>query len=284
MGNNRGTKYGLKHTSLSVDSDEFWDFDQEVMGLHDLPAIIDHILETTNSTKLKYIGHSEGTTQMFMAATLEPDYFKSKVSVFSALAPVTFMNNTKSYSLRFLAQNVEAITYLLHDVLHVKSIVPASFPLNALFTTFCTFYDPVCKFSLWMVSDREVHFDNMSRDQVYYSLFPSGCGWKNFVHYGQVIKTGGFLRYDFGHEKNLEKYGQSSPPSYDLSALADWPVALFHGTEDVLSDPIDVSTLASQIPESSLVFNRQYNMGHMTFHIGKDMSYLNDVLAVLSHY
>jgi lysosomal acid lipase/cholesteryl ester hydrolase len=62
LGNNRGTKYGLKHTTLSTDSDEFWDFDQETMGMHDLPAIIDHVLAQTNSTSLKYIGHSEGTT------------------------------------------------------------------------------------------------------------------------------------------------------------------------------------------------------------------------------
>ena len=45
--NHRGTKYGLNHTTLSTDSEEFWDFDQEVMGLNDLPAIIDYILNNT---------------------------------------------------------------------------------------------------------------------------------------------------------------------------------------------------------------------------------------------
>jgi lysosomal acid lipase/cholesteryl ester hydrolase len=73
------------------------------MGLYDLPAIIDFILNVTGTEKLKYVGHSEGTTQLFMAATLEPEYFKSKISVFLALAPVAYMKHIKSYAFQLLA-------------------------------------------------------------------------------------------------------------------------------------------------------------------------------------
>jgi len=62
MGNNRGCQYSVKHVSMDPASKEFWDFDFEDMGLKDVPAEIDFILNATSQSKLTYIGHSEGTT------------------------------------------------------------------------------------------------------------------------------------------------------------------------------------------------------------------------------
>lgn len=47
LGNNRGTRYGEWHTTLDNTTAEYWDFNQENMGLSDLPTIIDHILGVT---------------------------------------------------------------------------------------------------------------------------------------------------------------------------------------------------------------------------------------------
>ncbi len=58
LGNNRGTKYGLRHASIENGNKTFWDFDQETMGLHDVPANIEFILNKTGHKKLSYIGHS----------------------------------------------------------------------------------------------------------------------------------------------------------------------------------------------------------------------------------
>jgi len=101
---------------------------------------------------------------------------------------------------------------------------------------FCRYFDPVCKLALHQVSDRNVQLDNMERDDVYYSLFPSGCGYQNFLHYAQSIKEGGFRRYDFGEKENMEKYGQRDPPDFDLGNLKGFPIALLSGNYDVLSD------------------------------------------------
>ena len=40
-----------------------------------------------------YIGHSEGTTQFFIGASLMPDYFKDKVCLFVALAPIVRLDH-----------------------------------------------------------------------------------------------------------------------------------------------------------------------------------------------
>jgi len=47
MGNNRGCQYSVKHVSLNTSSKAFWDFDFEDMGLKDVPAEIDFILNMT---------------------------------------------------------------------------------------------------------------------------------------------------------------------------------------------------------------------------------------------
>ena len=51
------------------------------------------------------------------------------------------------------------------------------------FVIFCTLFGGICNLALNRVSDREVKLDNMARSDVYYSMFPSGCGYKNFLHY-----------------------------------------------------------------------------------------------------
>ena len=62
LGNNRGNDYSKKHLTLSPKSKEFWDFDFEDMGTQDIPAFVSFIQNATNSTKVTYVGHSEGTT------------------------------------------------------------------------------------------------------------------------------------------------------------------------------------------------------------------------------
>lgn len=93
LGNNRGNEYGMNHVKYTTDQEEFWDFDFEDMGLHDVPAFVDFILEKTKDTNpidklAAYIGHSEGTTQFFIGSSMIPDYYEEKINMFVAFAPV----------------------------------------------------------------------------------------------------------------------------------------------------------------------------------------------------
>jgi len=58
MGNNRGTRFGLKHATLDPKSAEFWEFSWEEMGTKDVPAFVDHIVSETGFKQISYIGHS----------------------------------------------------------------------------------------------------------------------------------------------------------------------------------------------------------------------------------
>lgn len=67
-------------------------FSYHELGIYDLPAIIDYILNTTRHEKIIYIGHSEGTTQFFVMAS-EKHWYNSKISLMIGLAPAAFTGN-----------------------------------------------------------------------------------------------------------------------------------------------------------------------------------------------
>ena len=97
LGNNRGNIYSRKHLWLNPDGSaedkkQFFDYSFVEMGQHDIPAKIDYILRQTEQTKLTYIGHSQGTTQMFCAlAEDDNERISSKIELFIALAPITLI-------------------------------------------------------------------------------------------------------------------------------------------------------------------------------------------------
>lgn len=104
MGNARGNVYSRKHVSYDPDGsrsdrERFWTFSWHEIGVIDIPAMIDYVLESTNQTKLFYIGHSQGTTSFFVMCSERPEY-NEKIKMMHALAPVAYMNNAISPVLR----------------------------------------------------------------------------------------------------------------------------------------------------------------------------------------
>lgn len=61
---------------------------------------------------------------------------------------------------------------------------------------------------------------NASMISFYLDHLPGGSSIEMFIHYGHNHLTPGeFHKYDFGEEGNMEHYGQSTPPDYDLSQV-----------------------------------------------------------------
>lgn len=57
---------------------------------------------------------------------------------------------------------------------------------------------------------------------------------KQYLHYSQLVKNGRFCNFDYRiPSKNIEIYGQLSPPVYDLSKVTA-PVAVHYGMNDWL--------------------------------------------------
>ena len=64
------------------------------------------------------IGHSEGTTQSFIGLTMKYNYYKEKINLFAALAPVARLYNTPSTFMRIIDSESETIKDYYVDKLH----------------------------------------------------------------------------------------------------------------------------------------------------------------------
>lgn len=98
------------------------------------------------------------------------------------------------------------------------------------------------------------------------------------------MKTETFVRYDYGPEKNKEKYGQESPPLIDLSKIHSVPIALLCGKTDVIVPIQDSHWTRDHLNKDVIAFYKEYDYGHITFCTGKDMNYIEDVDRLLRQY
>lgn len=106
MGNSRGTEASRSHVSLSPNGrkqKEFWSYSWHEIGIYDLSASIDHILNLTNYKKLHYIGFSQGTTSFLVLTSMRPEY-NDKIIEANLLAPVAFLEFNRNQFYHFLTK------------------------------------------------------------------------------------------------------------------------------------------------------------------------------------
>jgi len=285
MGNNRGSKYSATHVDKNPKHKAYWDFYQEDMARIDTPTFIDFILDTTKHSTLSYIGHSEGTTQMFMGASLMPEYYNARINVFAALAPVASTANIPSTPIRLAANHIGLIEFQLVDVLRMFNLFSPMPDAAAGVVLLCNMLSlfGVCEyFNHTLLNHHGV--DNPDRFDVYMSNVPSGAGYRTFIYYAQMIESGRFALYDYGRRENKSRYGQDPPPLVPIETDYNIPTALFSGSLDNLADPVDVANLSRWISDK-IVFQKQYHLDHFSFVIAKDMSYFTeDVVSVLQKF
>jgi len=72
--NGRGNQYGRANTYLDPDYDRaFWNFSFDKKGLFDVNDAIDYILEFTQERSVSFMSHSQGTSDMFFAASFSEE-------------------------------------------------------------------------------------------------------------------------------------------------------------------------------------------------------------------
>ena len=77
----------------------------------------------------------------------------------------------------------------------------------------------------------------------------------------------------------MEKYGQPTPPHYDLSQIKDFPISLICGMNDMLSSPVDYKNLNKLlINNGNKVDFREYEVGHLGLLVPKDEAISDEIL------
>lgn len=260
MGNARGNTYSKEHVSLDVKSKEYWAFSWHEMGKYDLPANFDYVLNVTGKPDLYYAGHSMGTTMFFVCMSVRPEY-NSKIRLMNALAPVSYTEHMLS-PIALIAPFANQIDWIL-SMLGAHEFLPSNDLMDFLGKTICHQDSPVqaiCSNVLFLVMGYNVEQLNMTYLPVILGHTPAGASVRSLVHYAQGVNSGLFRQFNFGKEENLEKYGQETPPIYDVTKITA-PVAFYWGENDWLGVKADVYRLAEQLP--NLV--RKYRVPHDKF-------------------
>jgi len=161
LGNQRGTKYSMGHKSLNPKKDKaYWEFSFTEMGDYDAPAQVDYVRSATGIDKVTYIGHSQGTSQMFYGIQDRQDFWKERINLFTALAPVTRLHNAKCALFQFLAahyQLLENVTNFLgvYDILGHDSLILSS--------AFCGLIPEFCRFAEGFLITQDPSLDDLKR-------------------------------------------------------------------------------------------------------------------------
>lgn len=275
MGNNRGTTWSKRHTTLDTSSHAFWTFSWDDMAAHDMPSQLRYVLDTTGVQTLSYAGHSEGTIQAFSGFTLPANaWLLERVDVFIALAPVAYVSHLSSPVFNVLA-GVD-LAYLL-NLFGSNEFLPTDTIITKLAPGLCDLLPTGCAVMLELIAGQSNNL-NTSRISVYASQTPAGTSTQNMVQWTEGTKEDKFSMYDYGCGlfscANKEHYGQKTPPLYDLSAMTV-PVALYSGTADSLADPTDVARLRQELPAGGIVADVVVaGFAHLDFTWGVDANRL----------
>jgi hypothetical protein len=82
---------------------------------------------------------------------------------------------------------------------------------------------------------------------------------------------------------NIKKYGQRKTPEIKVSQVNKVPIAMFVGEYDDLATPKDTRWAKFEM-KTTVYYEVWNNMDHGSFHLGKDMTYLNTALNLANTY
>jgi len=223
-----------------------------------------------------------GTTQMFYGLSHNEAFFADRVSVFVALGPVMQLTHCKSSLIHFFA-DFRSLIVDTAGTLGFYEFFPAGYLTTGAMRLLCGTIPQLCNFGLYLLTDEDPTVNDPDRTPVYLGHFPSGTSLRSIDHYGQILSSQKFQRMDYGSTKNKQVYGQTTPPLIDLHKIQKVPIGLFVGTSDQLATVDDNRWAKTQL--ATLKFYKEYSLGHLSFMIGRDMSYFSvDVMNLLKQY
>ncbi|KAG2393226.1 hypothetical protein C9374_009803 [Naegleria lovaniensis] len=272
LGNNRGVQFSRKHITWNSFTDkEFWRFSFSEMAKFDFPAQIKYVLKYTKSEKISYIGHSQGTTQAFVALSLFPELQK-KLDLFVALAPVCSLKHQTSKLLSMVTRLNTDILFSTLDVIGIGEI-----GATQLSRTFLPKLTQSLFNEAWSIlTDCNIDHDILP---ILSRYEPSPTSLQNLIHWGQLIKSETFQSFTFpaNSKKEAPKVEQ-----YDLKKITEVPIAIFYGTQDYLANPKDVEGFLMEHLQYSLVYHKKIEgFKHNDFVWGREAR--NEVYNFILH-
>ncbi|XP_075530099.1 lipase member K-like [Dermacentor variabilis] len=270
LGNYRGTPYSRGHLEFSDSDSRYWDFSLDEVGLLDLPALVDYVLDHTGWPQLFLVGFSQGSAAAWAMLADKPHY-NNKILLLAALAPVANMTFIRSPA-RFLVPISPILTASAIVANQGRLLVRPQWLRRATYAVCESPLRYVCALPTFFLFGVNLNQLNQSRLAVYTSHLPSGASKRNVEQFAQIIRARNFVKYNYGPLRNLYHYGTVDSPAYDFSKIRA-PVALFSAHKDFFANPEDVSTLRQILPNVVLDYIvPDLEFTHMDFILGIEAS------------
>ena len=100
--------------------------------------------------------------------------------------------------------------------------------------------------------------------------FPHGSSVRQTVHYGQLIMSDKFQKFDYHNfQKNIDAYGQPTPPELPIESIDSVPIVMISALYDRIVNVDMNRKMAERIP--AVEKHYELEADHLTFLAGKDM-------------
>ncbi|XP_049837956.1 lipase 3-like [Schistocerca gregaria] len=128
-------------TNISLPAEMCW----HEHGIYDMPAQIDHVLNTTGHQQIYYVGHSMGTTMFYVGMSMKPEY-NEKIRAMFSLAPIAYMNHMISPLFQLLAPFTTSAQVLM-DLIGASKFTPSQEMIRLIQPKICkekAITEPMC--------------------------------------------------------------------------------------------------------------------------------------------
>uniref|UniRef100_A0A1I8P6H0 AB hydrolase-1 domain-containing protein n=1 Tax=Stomoxys calcitrans TaxID=35570 RepID=A0A1I8P6H0_STOCA len=288
LGNARGNFYCEQHLTMSPMTEAFWEFSIDEIGQIDVPTKIDYILKVVNQTKLHYVGFSQGTSALLIALSTKPLY-NQKLRSTHLLAPSVFFCHVKTPAIQ-----------ALYSILGSPNIVSRLFgtlPFQEIFALFRSFAIRFCSIAtnldlcinaLGILTGPYSPYMNRTLFVDLLDTVPAGGSNRQVNHIMQSALSCGFSSYDFGYQRNMQKYGNPLPPAYQLKNISTaTPIDMYFADNDSLVSVADTQQLFKIMGSKAAWHRIKYRkFGHMDFVLASNVKVcINDcILAKMQSY
>ncbi|XP_066252796.1 lipase member N-like [Euwallacea similis] len=276
LANMRGTGPSMRHKTLTPADSAFWDYSFHEKGIYDMASSIDYILNLTESSKLTYVGHSQGTTAGLVLTSLKLEY-NDKINLMVMLSPIVYLEHMTSPIVRVLTDYMSVIKLVL-GMFNIHGLAAPKY-INLLSEVVCnkdSSLQGFCIYVIGLFAGFDVDQVDKSKLSVFLTNTPNGVSVKEVVHLTQEITSGAFRQYDFGSAtSNFLHYGTSEPPVYNIAEVTV-PLAVYYGKNDLLASIVDVQKFLGELshdPVDRYLIEYEY-LNHLDFVTAKDIKTL----------
>jgi len=220
---------------------------------------------------------------MFVGLSENEAYFADKVPLFVALGPVSQIAHTQAAIFQWAADFYDLLADTC-DLLGIHELLGANWFTSGVSQLFCANIPEFCELISMLFVTHNPDLDDSDRFAVYMGHEPNGTSVKSILHYAQNLREDRFQVFADDYTDWFKRHEKRTTDLIPLENISTVPVAMFTGLEDILADLTDSRWTRDRIGDN-VVHYEEIAAGHLTFLIGKDMTYFTEnVMDLLQQY